>query len=90
LNHDRPPSMIRPNMSALNVMNAGLILGAMTAMGDLHADDLGRSALVCGSAVIGLVLAPPVRRRVDATWFRQAVLCLAGLGGLAVVVGELI
>lgn len=90
LNHDQPPSMIRPNMSALNVMNAGLILGAMTAMGDLHADDLGRAALVCGSAVIGLVLAPPVRRWVDATWFRPAVLCLSGFGGLAVLVGELI
>jgi hypothetical protein len=57
--------------------------------GDVQAGDLGRTALVCGSTLIGLTLAPPVRRWVDATWFRPVLLCLSGFGGLAVVVGSL-
>jgi len=89
LNHDQPPSMIRPNMSALNMANAGVILGVMFSAGDVQAGDLGRTALVCGSTLIGLTLAPPVRRWVDAIWFRPVLLCLSGLGGLAVVVESL-
>ena len=90
LHHDRPPSMIRPNLSALNLVNLVVIVTIMATAGQVTAADLGRGALVAGSAAIGLVVAPPVRRWVDRRWFRPLVLVLAGLGGLAVVVGEVV
>ena len=43
-----------------------------------------------GSALIGLLLAPPVRRYVDTNWFRPAVLCVCGLGGLATTIGVIL
>jgi len=90
LHHDRPPSMIRPNLSALNMVNLVVIVTIMATSGQVTAADLGRGALVAGSAAIGLVVAPPVRRWVDRRWFRPLILVLAGLGGLAVVVGEVV
>ena len=90
LHHDRPPSMIRPNLSALNLVNLVVIVTIMATAGQVTAADLGRGALVAGSAAIGLVVAPPVRRWVDRRWFRPLVLSLAGLGGLAVVMGEVV
>ena len=90
LHHDRSPSMIRPNLSALNLVNLVVIVTIMATAGQVTAADLGRGALVAGSAAIGLVVAPPVRRWGDRRWFRPLILVLAGLGGLAVVVGEVV
>lgn len=82
--------MIRPNLSALSLVNLVVIVTIMATAGQVTAADLGRGALVAGSAAIGLVVAPPVRRWVDRRWFRPLILVLAGLGGLAVVVGEVV
>ena len=90
LHHDDPPEVLRPNISSLILVLSGTIFIRLLVGGEVDAADMGRSALVMGSALIGLLLAPPVRRYVDTNWFRPAVLCVCGLGGLATTIGVIL
>ena len=76
LHHDDPPEVLRPNISSLILVLSGTIFIRLLVGGEVDAADMGRSALVMGSALIGLLLAPPVRRYGSTPdWFRPAVLC---------------
>jgi uncharacterized membrane protein YfcA len=90
LHHDDPPEVLRPNISSLILVLSSTIFIRLLVGGEVGAADMGRSALVMGSAFIGLLLAPPVRRHVDTNWFRPAVLCVCGLGGLATALGAIL
>jgi hypothetical protein len=71
------------------VMSA-VVTVRLLAGGAIDGAEVERIGLVMGSAVIGLVLAPPVRRWVDREWFRPVLLGICGLGGLATIVGALV
>ena len=90
LHHDDPPEVLRPNISALVLVLAGTISIRLLVGGEVTGADLGRVALVMGSALVGLLLAPPLRRWVDSGWFRPALLSVCGLGGLATALGAIL
>lgn len=90
LHHDDPPEVLRPNISALVLVLAGTISIRLLVGGEVTGADLGRVALVMGSALVGLLLAPPLRRWVDSGWFRPALLFVCGLGGLATALGAIL
>lgn len=89
LHHDDPPHVLRPNISAFVMVMTVVVTVRLLVDGAIDGDEMGRIALVMGSAVIGLVLAPPVRRWVDRDWFRPVLLGICGLGGLATIVSAL-
>ncbi len=90
LHHDDPPEVLRPNISALVLVLGGTISIRLLVGGEVTGADLGRVALVMGSALVGLLLAPPLRRWVDSGWFRPALLSVCGLGGLATALGAIL
>lgn len=90
LHHDDPPEVLRPNISALVLVLSGTISIRLLVGGEVTGADLGRVALVMGSALVGLLLAPPLRRWVDSGWFRPALLSVCGLGGLATALGAIL
>jgi uncharacterized membrane protein YfcA len=90
LHHDDPPEVLRPNISSLVLVLSGTIFIRLLVGGEVDGEDLGRIVLVVGSALIGLLLAPPLRRWVDARWFRPALLSVCGLGGLATALGAML
>ena len=90
LHHDDPPEVLRPNISALVLVLAGTISIRLLVGGEVTGADLGRVALVMGSALVGLLLTPPLRRWVDSGWFRPALLSVCGLGGLATALGAIL
>ena len=90
LHHDDPPEVLRPNISALVLVLAGTISIRLLVGGEVTGADLGRVVLVMGSALVGLLLAPPLRRWVDSGWFRPALLSVCGLGGLATALGAIL
>ena len=87
LHHDDPPHVLRPNLAAFVMVMSLAVTVRLAVAGDIAARDLRLSALLMGSAVIGLVLSPLARRLVDRTLFRPLVLALCGLGGLGTVLG---
>jgi hypothetical protein len=90
LHHDDPPEVLRPNISALVLVLGGTISIRLLVGGEVTGADLGRVVLVMGSALVGLLLAPPLRRWVDSGWFRPALLSVCGLGGLATALGAIL
>ena len=90
LHHDDPPEVLRPNISALVLVLSGTISIRLLVGGEVTGADLGRVVLVMGSALVGLLLAPPLRRWVDSGWFRPALLSVCGLGGLATALGAIL
>ena len=90
LHHDDPPQVLRPNLAGFVMVLSAVVTVRLLVGGAIDGAAVGRIALVMGSAVIGLVLAPPVRRWVDGEWFRPGLLGVCGLGGLATIVGALI
>jgi hypothetical protein len=90
LHHDDPPHVLRPNISAFVMVMSAVVTVRLLAGGAIDGAEVERIGLVMGSAVIGLVLAPPVRRWVDREWFRPVLLGICGLGGLATIVGALV
>ena len=90
LHHDDPPEVLRPNISALVLVLAGTISIRLLVGGEVTGADLGRVALVMGSALVGLLLAPPLRQWVDSGWFRPALLSVCGLVGLATALGAIL
>ncbi len=87
VHHDDPPHVLRPNLASFVLVMTAVVVLRLVVTGSLSSRDLELSALVMGSAVVGLVLAPPFRRWVDKALFRPMLLGLCGLGGLATVVG---
>ena len=87
LHHDDPPDVLRPNLASFVLAMSMVVVVRMVVAGEVTGRDLGLSALVMGSAAVGLALSPGARRLVDRSLFRPLLLSLCGLGGLATIVG---
>tara|TARA_B100000029_G_scaffold11752_1_gene12493 strand:- start:815 stop:1138 length:324 start_codon:yes stop_codon:yes gene_type:complete len=87
LHHDDPPDVLRPNLASFVLVMSMVVVVRMVVAGEVTGRDLGLSALVMGSAAVGLALSPGARRLVDRSLFRPLLLSLCGLGGLATIVG---
>lgn len=87
---DMKPSAMRGTASAVILAVAVFVGVGLVAAGRFGLYELGLSALLAPGALLGMIAARHLRPRLDRSWFRTAVLVVAGAGGIALVARQLI
>ena len=86
---DMKPSAMRGTASAVILTVAVFVGISLAVAGRFGLHELGLTALLAPGAFIGMLASRYLRPRLDRTWFRTAVLIVAGAGGLALVLRQL-
>ena len=86
---DMRPSAMRGTASAVILAVAVFVAASLVAAGRFGLHELGLFALLSPGAVLGMFASRYLRPQLDRSWFRTAVLIVAGAGGVALVVRQL-
>lgn len=87
--HDSPPPVLRGTIGSFLVPFSSISLVLMTLLGEFGRHELALAGVLVPGVVIGLVASRWARPYLDRTWFRQAVLALSAVGGVALILRNL-
>jgi len=86
---DMAPSKLRPTTALLIMVVATTGLVTLILSGNFGSHEVSLLGWLVPGVLVGLVLARFVRPHIDRPWFRQAVLVVALLGGLALAIRQI-
>lgn len=86
----RPAHEARATMAVFFVMGAGLSLAGLAISGELTQRELALAVFMVPALVAGVVIAVPLRRRINAAHFRNGVLVVSAVSSLVLLARALL